>query len=257
MVFLLEEPEISKEKFPVSLEKAKLDLKRIFGRAVSSDNTIISEKVAVDIYSIPQDYLIMSLWKLAVPGSPFGIHLQPFYNHMTLTCKMLKGDLDTYTRYKQRFSDLFGGKAVTLYLHQVVAFVFFGRSKVNGNTVSHRCHLKGCFWIDHLVLESLSLNRIRNPCFHSGFCWCDQKPKCVIEGKVITMQDYLSIWGKSDPNPGKMTLDQRLQAIKCAQAEHADFISPAAKQRRIQETLAIPKSKRTTLQKLQLNRDLN
>lgn len=61
-----------------------------------------------------------------------------------------------------------------------VPFLTTPQFHLNGFTVSHLCHLRGCLNPAHHVLESLEDNKGRNGCGGPGFCF-HQVP-CLIPG---------------------------------------------------------------------------
>jgi len=71
-------------------------------------------------------------------------------------------------------------------MHQVAAFIKFGKVAGPSETTSHLCHRKLCVNPDHLCIESIGHNSWRNGCQaylkdSIGVVWtiCPHKPQCL------------------------------------------------------------------------------
>jgi hypothetical protein len=89
-------------------------------------------------------------------------------------------------RYQYNFTDITVPKR-NRYRYRPVSyrmqFLLHPRFKDTTATVSHLCHNNACHNPDHLVLESLAINKSRNGC--PGGPHCHHKTRCMIPGQYF------------------------------------------------------------------------
>lgn len=87
--------------------------------------------------------------------------------------------------YKKNGSKYFRVKTHRMWFYSSAELIAMAEDHKN-YTVSHLCHGSGCINPNHLVLESLAVNKSRNVCPAGSKCW--HEPKCIREGHQLSNQ---------------------------------------------------------------------
>jgi len=108
-----------------------------------------------------------------------------------------------------------------LFAHQFVAGVIFGpRAMIDasatpdgvrgGSAVSHLCHVKGCLNPDHIVIEQIADNHLRQGCADRRVCNMNHHPPCIFSFEDPDVSSIEAGYISS----GNMTVQQRIDDIR-------------------------------------------